>query len=165
MINKKLAYQIQVMIDVDQSARKEVMRKIKNRELHKIEGNLVYIIDQLHNLKIKEIITKYGYPTQKILGRKGMYNFWLLVQHQDQDIDLQKVCLEKCDFKNKEKAYLVDRIMTKEEGKQLYGTQFMVNKKSGKSRPFPIKDRKNLEKRRKEMGLETFAAYIKRMSK
>jgi len=164
-INKTLLKQIKSMVEIDQKARKEAMARIKVGSSYKTEGRCIGAIDHIHNFKLKKIISKHGYPNKKLLGKVGIRKVWLLIQHQDQDIKLQKNCLNKCEFENKEKAYLIDRIMTKEEGKQLYGTQFRGNPKTSKMRPFPIKDRKNLDKRRKHMGLETFAEYKKRMPK
>jgi hypothetical protein len=43
--------------------------------------------------------------------------------------------------------------------KQLYGTQFTL--KDGEFIPSPIEDEANIDKRRKEVGLDTLAEYTK----
>ncbi len=48
----------------------------------------------------------------------------------------------------------------KAEGRQLYGTQFYPNDKRATAL-VPVIDPKNLDKRRNEMGLESFNAYLR----
>lgn len=52
-----------------------------------------------------------------------MAAFWILIQHQDYDVALQKACLKRCDFERKHREYLTDRIALNEGRKQTYGTQ------------------------------------------
>lgn len=77
---------IQTMVDVDQSARFHARESKGNFP----PNLLVYAIDASHSHKIRTIIQEYGYPTTKIIGKRGMKNWWLLVQHQDLDLDIQK---------------------------------------------------------------------------
>lgn len=62
---------------------------------------VIYAIDAVHNYRIKMIVEKYGYPTQKLIGKEAMNSLWLLIQRQDYDLDLQKNCLKYCDFELK----------------------------------------------------------------
>lgn len=110
----------------------------------------VYLIDLVNNDLIKRIIKKHGYPTQKMISKEGMKAFWLLIQHQDNDVELQKQCLEQCDFEPKNKAFLTDRVLINQDKKQIYGTQFMGE----------IKDKENVDKRRAKMGLESLKSYL-----
>lgn len=158
-INKKLAEHILEMAEVDQGARFRA-----GEDEDKLSNYVVYIIDTIHNYRIRRIIEEYGYPTKKLVGKKSMNAFWLLVQHQDFDLNLQEDCLEKCDFDPKDKALLTDRVLVNNGKKQIYGTQFFRNNKGGFD-PRPIKDRKNLDKLRKEVGLDSFADNYKRMNK
>ena len=59
-------------------------------------------------------------------------------------------------------AYLIDRVLVNEGKKQLYGTQFWFM--NGKMEPRPIEDEANIDKRREEMGLGSFADYEKHMT-
>ena len=111
---------------------------------------MVYLVDLVNNDLIKRIIKKYGYPSQKMIGKDGMQAFWLLVQHQDNDIELQKKCLEQCDFEHRNKAFLTDRVLINQGKKQIYGTQFIGE----------IRDKKNVNKRRTKMGLESLEKYL-----
>lgn len=108
------------------------------------------------------MIKKHGYPNCKAVGKEAMKKFWLLIQHQDMDLDLQEKCLKYCDFEKPEKALLTDRILVAKNKKQIYGTQFF-RQEDGSLKPRPIKDEKNLDKLRKSTGFEPFAEYQKKM--
>lgn len=158
---KTLSNTILEMMKVDQDARKAAHRAQMAGEDATTHKHLVYVIDAAHNQRIHQLITKHGYPTRKVVGAKALKAFWLLVQHQDFDIELQRACLEHCDFAPPEMAYLTDRILVGEGKKQLFGTQF--TKKNGKRVPQPIQHRKNLDKRRRAHGLGSFAQYAESM--
>lgn len=137
-MNKELKKKILELRDVDQEARFAC-----KPDKITFENYRVFLIDMANNDFIKnKIIKSYGYPTQDLIGKEGMKAFWLLIQHQDRDIELQKECLENCDFEPKEKALLTDRILYNQGKKLKYGTLSV-----GES----VKD---VDKNRKEIGLE-----------
>ncbi|MDP2947485.1 MAG: hypothetical protein Q8N88_05210 [Nanoarchaeota archaeon] len=162
MKNKKLAKYIIELAKVDQGARS--LRFEKPELVKGIPNYLVYAIDGVNNMRIRKIIEDYGYPTQKLIGKQAMGSFWILIQHQDFDLGLQEECLKNCDFQPKEEAPLTDRVLLNSGKKQIYGTQFHRDKKLNLV-PRPIKDIKNLDKRRKSVGLEPFKEYRKKMEK
>lgn len=116
---------------------------------------LVYSIDAIHNGKLHRIINDYSYPNAETLGKTGLYYFWLLVQHQDEDVKLQENCLKNCNFAPKEKAFLTDRILVGQDKKQIYGTQFFRDKKTGKMQLHPVENLKDVNALRKEAGIKT----------
>lgn len=157
-MNKILSRKIEEMADIDQKTRKLWLKEKNNNLLQP----LVYCLDVTNNYLIKEIIKEYGFPKKENIGAKTLKKFWILVQHQDLDLKLQKKCLKNCNFDSKEKAYLTDRILLSDGKKQIYGTQFYKNK--GKIIPRPIENIKNLGKLRKSASLESFSEYKKKMS-
>lgn len=125
-------------------------------------------IDQINTENMKKIIKENRWPTINLVGKKASRNAWLLVQHADYDKNFQKKCLSLMIkvFKNNPNdiakdniAYLKDRILINDGKKQLFGTQFVINKQN-KLIPRPIKDIKNLEKRRREYNLPPFSDYL-----
>jgi hypothetical protein len=123
-------------------------------------------IDTKNTKRMKEIIAKVGWPGKSLVGEVGAHNAWLLVQHADRDREFQKECLpllEKAvkqkEASGKDLAYLTDRLLVADKKKQLYGTQFTM--KDGEWVPSPIEDEANVDKRRKELGMETIAEYTK----
>jgi hypothetical protein len=153
MINQFLSKRLLKMVERDQRARKRAMASGKLKD-----GLAIKKLDETHNHQLRRIIKRYGHPTQKLIGRRGMRAWWILAQHQDEDRKLQEACLVHCDFEPKEKAYLTDRVLVGQGKKQVYGTQFYRNAR-GQLVPRPIKDRKNLDKRRREAGMESFEKY------
>jgi len=129
--------------------------------------------DQLHvdmNLtaRLKQIVAKYGWPTNSMVGVEGALSAFLLAQHADADLEFQRRCLKlmqnapEGEVSKADIAYLTDRVLVNSGQKQLYGTQFHLE--NGKRVPRPIADEANLDQRRKEARLITMDAYTKHMT-
>lgn len=121
--------------------------------------------DSLNLVFIKRHIGQHGFPGISEVGEPASNAAFLLVQHADNDIEFQKQVLshmEKLlvakDITPSHYAYLYDRVMVKEQGKQYYGTQF---KNMSKSELFPIEDNLHVDQRRIKLGLSTLADYLK----
>ncbi len=118
--------------------------------------------------KMKEIVVRYGWPTISLAGKEGSKNAWLIVQHAN-EVRFQKKCLalmQKAYEKNPKGiipmhiAFLTDRILVNEQKPQKFGTQFYTNKK-GEFIFWPVRDIRNVDKRRAAYGIEPFAEYVK----
>lgn len=167
MKNKKLSEEILKMAKEDQDARFGSM-KAKDR---KKAGLKIIAIDKKNTKRAKEIIEKYGWPGFNLVGKKAAHMFWLVVQHADLNPGFQKQSLKflKQAIKNKQAfpsdgALLTDRVLVREGKKQIYGTQFYRNEEMNLV-PRPIEDIKNLDKRRKSVGLGSFKQEWKIMKK
>lgn len=137
------------MYDVDQAARKNCDPNSLG-----IWNYMVYVIDHVHNADLKRIIKEHGYNFED-LGEETLEQFFMLVQHQDHDIEFQEECLKKCKFNGRQQAYLTDRIMAAEEGVQLYGTRHY--REGDRLKLFPIRDEQNVDQRRIDIGLPPLA--------
>ena len=163
--------QIKEMFLVDQDLRfqasnADLSKKFTGSKLNwGLLNFLVYILDGVHNQKIAKIINEHGYPTHKMIGRRGMFYFSVLIIHQDSDINLQKKCLEFCDFSPKDKAYLTDRVLVNSGQKQIYGTQFQLDNDGKKLIPRPLKNPQLVDKLRKEVGLKPLSFELKEINK
>ena len=150
-----LAKEILIMFNKDQTAR---FSNINPEEIKQIDIN--------NTKRLKEIIAERGYPTIREVGEEASNALWLLIQHADLDRDFQKQCLElmkkvQADQINKKNiAYLEDRVRIGEAKPQLYGTQFH-RRPDGKLILREIEDVEGIDKRRKEMGLNTLEEYKK----
>lgn len=125
-------------------------------------------IDKENTARMHEIVGEVGWPTKSAVGSDGTQAAWLLVQHADLDVAFQRRCLklmeaerERGEVFTQNLAYLTDRVRVNEGKKQEYGTQFYVV--DGKHQPRPIRDAKNVDKRREKMGLSTLEEYRKLM--
>jgi hypothetical protein len=123
--------------------------------------------DNLNLLSAKNIIKAYGFPGYKLVGASGSDMFWAIVQHGDNDLPFQEKALLLMDAQVKRKnassekhALLQDRVLLNKGKKQLFGTQVRYNKETDTAEPFPIEDPKNVDKRRKAVGLSTLKEYL-----
>lgn len=156
--NERLREELLAMMDEDQEIGK----------VHDWKNNFE-VVRGRNTERLKEIINEYGWPGFSLVEKDGSRAAWLLAQHSDQDLEFQKQALEllkkaveKGEASKRNLAYLTDRVRVNSGKPQLFGTQFKKNK-DGKWGPRPIKNPENLEKRRKEFGLEPFSEYEKRM--
>lgn len=156
-MNRKIVQKIFQMAREDQR-----MRKLAYKT-----GKWDTGIDKKNTKRIKQIIKKYGWPIIFLVGKKASNYVWLLVQHADHDVAFQKKCLRLIEkvYKDNQKsvnpaniAYLTDRVLVNEGRKQIFGTQFYRNR-NGKFIPKPIRDIRNLDKRRAKYGLNPFKNY------
>jgi hypothetical protein len=122
-------------------------------------------VDQENTSRLADIVAKYGWPTNSLVGKDGANAAWLLVQHADADVKLQRKCLDlmtklpKGEVSRIDRAYLMDRVLLAEGRKQIYGTQFTSS--GGKWVPRPLEDPATVDKRRAEIGLPSLAEYVK----
>jgi len=127
----------------------------------------VTAIDRRTAARMAEIVRKTGWPGRTQVGRDGAHAAWLLVQHADHDLELQRECLAlleravaEDEATAREYAYLADRVAVWEGRPQRYGTQFL-----DPHTPRPIEDEAHLDERRRAVGLEPMADYRRLMAK
>ncbi len=113
---------------------------------------------------LAEILGARGWPGRTMVGEDGAEAAWLLAQHADRDLDLQRTFLEALrgavaegEASPANLAYLEDRVRVADGRPQLYGTQFDVT--DGEFGPCPIEDPARLDERRAAAGLDPFAVY------
>jgi hypothetical protein len=114
---------------------------------------------------LKEVVGTHGWPGKSLVGVIGAQNAWLLVQHADADRDFQELCLKQMqalpsgEVEPRQMAYLTDRVLVGRGRKQKYGTQ--AEFRDGKAVPSPIDEEATVDERRKAVGLEPLAEYLK----
>lgn len=159
------------MFDVDQDLRSsasdwQLSKKVLNSPLNwGVLNFLVYAMDGINNYNLHKLIQEHGYPSKKLVGKRGMYWFFVLIIHQDNDGSLQNKCLENCDFEIKDRAYLIDRIKVNQGKKQVYGTQFQYDSQKQILMPKPIENPKDVDKRRKKCGLDPLKVEMATINK
>ena len=157
----EIAKEIIAMQKADQNMRRGAL---KNEGLiSKEDENL----DKKNTEKMKEIVSKIGWPSFSKVGEDASVGAWLLVQHADHDTEFQSKCLSLMqslptdEVRSKDIALLIDRILVNKGRPQIYGTQF--RQKDGKHIAKEIEDIEHVDERRKSMGLDTFAQNVERM--
>jgi hypothetical protein len=126
----------------------------------------IYLSDSANRVNAKGILKQFGWPKISDIGNDGQNNFWLLVQHADDDVLFQHTALAAMEklLRTKEinpenYAFLYDRVQCNLNYKQLYGTQ--VNWKGhGEATGFrSIIQEDKVDERRKALGLLPLKIY------
>jgi hypothetical protein len=145
--NKVLCFRLLWMAMKDQTARRAVINGKSFKER----------VDERHTRTMKQIVTRYGWPGERLVGLLGAQAAWLLVQHADHDRPFQKRCLPLLkaavtnnDAQPQHLAYLTDRVCVGEGRPQIYGTQL----------EHPIADPEHVDERRAAVGLSSLAEYL-----
>ncbi len=116
---------------------------------------------------LEEIIQVIGFPTEEKVGEEASKAAWLVIQHAISKPNFMRRCaslLEEAVHQQNaspiDLAYLKDRIAVLEGKPQLYGTQFDWDE-NGELNPNLMDDVSLVDKRRKEIGLNSIAEQTK----
>lgn len=119
-------------------------------------------VDRRHTRRMKAIVQQYGWPTFRMVGKRGADAAWYLVQHADHDVAWQERCLAlmrsamtRGQATQRLFAMLTDRVLVNQGKWQLYGTQWCSDRGTLELRR-PIRDRRRLAARRRVAGMNTF---------
>lgn len=122
-------------------------------------------VDQDNYEWLKQTIAGHGFPTIEQVGKDGVSDAFLLVQHADNYPEFQETVLESllprlatAGIPKSAFAKLTDRVLTSRKKPQRYGTQFSRSK-DGTFTLDPTEDRTHLAERRKQMNLMPLLAY------
>lgn len=150
-------------------ARKDSLAKQLNYPRVELDQNswlIMQKIDSLNVIKVERIIAKYGYPGKSIVGEPENTAAFYVIQHSNKInkyYDLIEKAGKSGELPFKYAAMMLDRKLSGEGKEQIYGTQVFMkmvkNPSTGKMEAFnyvvPIKDPKNVNKRRKEAGFDS----------
>lgn len=187
-INEALKQELDAIMKVDQGFRmlfdtettpekKEQLLKdlnIDKEEFKKKNWMLVAEHDSLNMQKVENIIAQYGYPGKTLVGEPTNQAAWYVIQHSnkiEKYLPLIKEAGKKKEIPFIWVAMMEDRYLMGKDQEQIYGTQGrgeMTKDKDGKqifvNFVWPVKDLKNVNKRRKEAGFDsTIEENAKRM--
>lgn len=122
--------------------------------------------DQQNLQQAKLLLSKYGWPKQSAIGKDGANNFWLVVQHADNDVIFQQDALEEMrklmptgEVNPEHYAFLLDRVQCNLNYKQTYGTQVVWTSNGEASGFRPILQEDLVDQRRKKLGLLPLRIY------
>lgn len=179
-INFELKKQLNTILLTDQGIREFVDSEVKEKRKDELAKLLNYPrtlldknawaimqkFDSINIEKVEQIIAKFGYPGETLVGVPENTAVFYVIQHSNK-IPKYYYLIEQAG-KDKElpfkyTAMMLDRKLIDEGKEQVYGTQIYMmminNSKTGKKEPFkyvmPIKDAKNVNKRRKEAGFDS----------
>jgi hypothetical protein len=116
--------------------------------------------------RLAEILDTYGWPTVTLVGAEAARRAWLVAQHADRQLDLQRRALtlmtqavDAQEASAQQLAMLRDRLLVNEGRPQIYGTQIagVVN---GAPVPWACDDPERMDERRAEVGLDPFSVHV-----
>ncbi|MDC0771480.1 DUF6624 domain-containing protein [Streptomyces sp. HD] len=119
-----------------------------------------------HGDRLGEIMNEYGWPTAALVGEEAARAAWLIAQHADRQLDVQRRALQLMEqavsagsASPRELAFLRDRTLVNEGRKQIYGTQ-IAGVKDGVPIPWPCEAPEGMDRLRTEVGIEPFDEYV-----
>jgi hypothetical protein len=123
-----------------------------------------------HGDRLSEIMDAYGWPTADMVGEDAARAAWLIAQHADRQLDVQRRALKLMQQavsaglgSPRELAFLRDRTLVNEGRKQNYGTQ-IAGVKDGAPVPWPCEEPERMDELRVEVGIEPFDEYVAKFS-
>ncbi|MBC2877238.1 MULTISPECIES: DUF6624 domain-containing protein [Streptomyces] len=118
--------------------------------------------------RLNEIMDAHGWPAADLVGPDAARAAWLIAQHADRQLDVQRRALRLLEqavaegrAAPRELAFLRDRTLVNEGREQVYGTQ-IAGVRDGAPVPWPCEDPERMDERRAEVGIEPFATYVAR---
>ncbi|MGW1892535.1 DUF6624 domain-containing protein [Streptomyces sp. NPDC002004] len=123
-----------------------------------------------HGDRLGEIMDDYGWPTAELVGEEAARSAWLIAQHADRQLHVQRRALQLMQQAvaagsagPRELAFLRDRTLVNEGRKQIYGTQ-IAGVKDGAPVPWPCEEPERMDELRAEVGIEPFDQYVSKFS-
>lgn len=169
---KKHSQRLSQVYEDDQNLRQILPEIEKTYGLNSMElknhWKLIHEKDSINTIFVSTILDEYGWLGSDIVGEKGNQALFLVIQHADINIQkkylpLLRDAVQKNDASSANLAFLEDRIAMRMGEKQIYGTQGVRDKQSGKRYLYPVDDIENLDSRREAVGLNSISDYLKEM--
>ena len=157
------------MVLADQAVQQDVMRRSQaGQAVGPADFARQDSVFAANNMRMRAILAAHGWPGRSLVGEEGSHGAWLLLQHADRDLPLQRTALELLEravrageASGQDFAYLTDRVRLADGRQQVYGTQLQYDNR-GCASPKPSEDAATLDARRASVGLEPMSVYIDR---
>ncbi len=170
-INQPVRDELLKLANQDQANRQDfsaLMKKVASKTPEGIAAFKAFnTADSAIQSRVKEIIAQIGWPTRSKVGDDGAHAAWLVVQHMpanDQAAMLPKLlaAVKAGEAQPGDGALLEDRVLVRSGKPQRYGSQLALGPDGGDPKLDPIEDEPCVDARRKRVGLEPLAEYLKR---
>ena len=164
--NPALRDELLAMEKVDQDARRKCSSGDADFQM-KCYVEIAKTIDTPNTVRLGQIFDAHGLPGIQMVGRDGLNAFMILLQHTVGDeLRVRAVgpitkAFERKELTPQDYANFIDRLRLHKGMGQLYGSGFEF--KDGKMVLSKTEDLKNLEKRRRKLGLPPMSEAVKMM--
>ena len=170
-LNHTLIKEIEEMKIDDQKYRNEFYETrdkygVDSKQVKKLQkGGLK--MDSANFIRLEKIVDEYGWPGIDVIGFHTSYSLFLVIQHQDIEIQQKYLPLVKESFEEGKfipgaYAIFLDRISMHENHEQLYGTQTCYDYETQTTYICPIANPDQLNLRMYELGLDSFEKAVLR---
>jgi hypothetical protein len=152
--NPTLATQLEQIYELDQKYRTTSDWKMMMKQ------------DSANLVEVVKILDDHGWLGPEEVGGKGNAAIFLVIQHaelpvQEKFLPMMRDAVKQKKARMKDLALLEDRVLMRQNKKQIYGSQ--VVKVNGSWVAHPIEDPAHVDERRAEIGLEPIAIYLERL--
>ena len=169
--NARLDKPLIAVLDTIFKADQSLIQENKGWDVNSIEwkswNKKCSMMDSVNLIKVNDIINKDGWPGEDIIGWYGSSTLWVVIQHstlenQEKYLPLLRYAVKKGKARPAQLALLEDRILKNQGKEQIYGTQ-ITSDSLGIKKFWPIKNERNVNKRRFQVGLGPIQWYAKQM--
>lgn len=129
--------------------------------------NLKHRINEENQKALITIIEENGWPLRSEVGGTAASAAFLVIQHADYELQKRYLPMIEAACENGEASWssyalMYDRIQTREDKPQKYGSQVRFNPETESYEPFPILEPEYVNQRRAEVGLGAIEDYLDR---
>jgi len=129
-------------------------------------------LDAVNTQLLKTLLKQYDWIDGQRFGSRIASHAWILAQHADADPEFQKLALSRMEpylatdgARQRDYAYLFDRVAVNTGGPQRYGTQPESEcNDNGTLSPRLLEDPEGVDERRAALGMETMAEAMGEMA-
>jgi hypothetical protein len=155
---------------IDTAAIKNQLAFIRERDqktrAHGDSAAFMSYIDSCNQTQVEALIAQYGWPGKSFVGAMGNNAVFLVIQHaelpvQEKYLPLLEKSVADSESRLCDLALLQDRVLMRENKKQIYGSQIVRDDATGGWKFYPIEDEKNVNIRRAKAGLQPIEEYAK----
>lgn len=169
--DNKVAQELRKIFVADQELR-SMTKDIEN--LHGYDSDefknhwrKIKLQDSINLTKVELILKQQGWLGPDKVSKEGNEAIFLVIQHsnlktQEQYLPLMREAVKQGNAKGQDLALLEDRVAIANGKKQIYGSQIHRDKKNGNYYVAPIENPKEVNSRRKAVGLNTIETYVLR---
>ena len=170
--NPSLRAELLKILEEDQRHRKELSETMKPgaradpERLHRIDVEQA-ALDEANVKRLVALLDSGGWPTAAAVGADARQAVFLVLQHapievQEKYLPVARNAAAAGELERSSLAMLEDRVLMRRGKNQIYGTQLRTDPVTHKLGLWPIDDAPNVDARRKSVGLEPLADYLRR---
>jgi hypothetical protein len=165
----ELVAELHTIHDLDQNKRRFIDTCLAkfghNSPEYKALWQTINRTDSINQVRIFELLDRYGWLGRQEVGGKGASAVFLVVQHadlaaQEKYVPLMRTAAANGNAQKSSLAMLEDRILMRNNKKQRYGTQQRRDNGTSNYYYYPTEDPENLNKRRLEIGMSPLSDDI-----